>query len=100
MTATKPKESVLSSGASLRRFCFESNQRTTSACSKRTSLRKVPSASSKRDPVLNHPGISVLSPSSLGRTGMIRLNGTGIQDEWLRVRWLDRQRSEAGWSNR
>src|ERR1700689_3565110 len=38
MTATKPKGNVLSSGASLRRFCFESNQRTTSACSKRTSL--------------------------------------------------------------
>jgi len=31
---------------------------------------------------------------------MVRLNGTGIQDEWLRVSWLERQGSEAGWSNR
>ena len=30
---------------------------------------------------------------------MVRLNGTGIQDEWLRLRWLERQGSEAGWSN-
>jgi hypothetical protein len=97
MTATKPKESVLSSGASLRRFCFESNQRTTSACSKRTSLRKVPSASSKRDPVLNHSG-NLCSVTVFPRThwhGPSKRN----RDSGC-VRWLERQSSEAGWSNR